>query len=402
MELFKLGQYFTEDKLLQKKVADLCMNTKTALEPSAGEGHLVAVLEDKFKSVIALELDNTLVPECRTYIVNMDFFDFPITNKFHTIFGNPPFLKQTALPASVKEKMEKGSILSNCNIFYNFIEKCYYQLHDGGELVFIIPREFVNSSRAIPLRELLYNNGTITDFIDYGEQKLFKDASPSIIIIRYEKGNHTHKTLYEREGTVTKFNEVLWKGSYLFTDLDTKGSHYLSEYFDVKVGLVTGLNSVYENSFKLSIPMICSDYLKTGIKRNFIFVDEYSLEEIKANDILLYNYLLANKEKLINRKIKAFDESNWYHYGAVRNIKQMREEGKCIYVNAKTRNTKPFFVDDKGYYDGSILALYPKVELDLQEWCDKLNNSVESFKAQGLYVNNKYAFTVKTLSDFIV
>jgi len=401
--MLKIGQYFTKDTTLQSKVVSLCSNKGSCLEPSAGEGHLVKVLEVTRQPIVALELDNTLSSVCKNYINFIDFFDYPITNKFNTIFGNPPFLKIREVPEQIRKKIFKDSLLSNCNLFYYFIEKSFKHLKTGGELVFIIPREFVNSTRAIPLREMLYKNGTITHFIDYKEKKLFKDAAPNIIIIRYEKDNLSHKTIYEVENKVEILDEVLHNGSYLFSN--TKCKNILSNFFNIKVGLVTGLNKVFAKKFKFSIETICSDYRVTKKKKNFIFCDEYSLEYIKRKDLDLYNYLYLHKTELINRKIKKFNENNWYHYGAVRNLKQMQRKGRCIYVNAKTRVEKPFFIDDIGYFDGSVLALYPicnEVRLNLGSWCSYLNNNVKLFEEQGLYVNNKYILTVKTLSDMCV
>ena len=406
----KIGQYFTKDERLQAKVLQLCKNSGAFLEPSAGEGHLVSVFEKNYSDIVALELDSTLEPCCKTKMVYMDFFDYPYSNRFDTIFGNPPYLKNRMLSAESKEKMDEYSCLSNCNIFYNFIEKSFFHLNPGGELIFIIPREFTNSTRAIPLRELLFKNGTITDFIDYEEEKLFKDAAPNIIVIRYEKHNLSHKTNYERKGNVVVLNETLHNGSYLFVGDSSLKRKCLSDFFDIKVGIVSGLNSVFERESNFAYSIICSDFLKTGKRRIFTFADDFTLEEIKKEDIELYNYLLLNKELLMSRKIKNFDESNWYHWGAVRNLKQMQQKGACIYVNAKTREQQPFFVEERGYYDGSILALYAKDEVDLETWenfdleawCDRLNNSTEEFKAQGLYVNNKYNFSIKTLSDFLV
>lgn len=398
----KIGQYFTKDERLQTKVLQLCKNSGAFLEPSAGEGHLVSVFEKNYQNITALELDSTLKPCCATSIIYMDFFDYSVLNTFDTIFGNPPYLKNRSLPSTIKDKLAATSRLSNCNIFYNFIEKSFWHLRDRGEIIFIIPREFTNSTRATPLRELLFKYGTITDFIDYEEDKFFKGAAPSVVIIRYEKGNLSHKTNYERQGAIKHLNEKLHNGSYLFVEDGSLKRQPLSNFFEIKVGIVSGLNSFYERDSYFSIPIICSDFLKTGKKRNFIFVDTYLLEEIQREDPVLFNYLISNKEALITRRIKIFDESNWYHWGAIRNLKQMQEPGKCIYVNAKTREQKPFFVGDRGYYDGSILALYPKEELDLYFWCDLLNDSVEEFKAQGLYVNNKYNFSIKTLSDFLV
>ena len=400
--MHKIGQYFTEDQKLQQKVFDLCLNNGDTLEPSAGVGHLVSLLEEKYSDILALELDNSLTDfVCKTEIIFGDFFDLSIDNKFDTIFGNPPYLKYRELPIEILNKLNNFCI-KNCNIFYYFIEKCFYHLNSGGELVFIIPREFLNSTRAGSLRQLLYENGTITHLIDYEEQKLFKNASPSIIVIRYEKDNFSHTTIYEYATGVTTKKELLHNGAYLFLDSVAKTTT-LSSYFDVKVGLVTGLNSVYEYSTLYSIPMLCSDFYKTGLKRFFIFVDNVSLEEIKLNDLWLYNHLINHKDTLINRGIKKFNDTNWYFYGAVRNIDQMEQKGKCIYVNAKTRCQTPFYVSDRCYYDGAVLALYPKeADCDLNYWCSYLNNNVEAFKMQGLYVNNKYSFTVKTLSDFIL
>ena len=267
--MHKIGQYFTEDLKLQQKVFDLCLNNGKVLEPSAGVGHLVSILEKKYSNITALELDNTLTDfVCDTDILFGDFLDFSIDYKFDTIFGNPPYLKYRELPESILSKLSNFCV-KNCNIFYYFIEKCFYHLNFGGELVFIIPREFLNSTRAGALRKLLYDNGTITHLIDYEEQRLFKDAAPSIIIIRYEKDNLSHITNYEYSAGISTKKQILHNNTYLFLD-NTQGNALLSDFFNVKVGLVTGLNSVYEYDTLYSIPMICSDYYKTDNKRFFI------------------------------------------------------------------------------------------------------------------------------------
>ena len=398
--MVKVGQYFTINSVLQDKIYSLCLNNGPCLEPSAGEGHLVKKLESKYFPIVALEIDDTLSKICSNYINVIDFFSYSIDNKFTTVFGNPPFLKFREIPINIKNNLPSSSLLNCCNLFYYFIEKSFYHLESHGEIVFIIPREFLNSTRATKLRELLYKHGTITNLIDFKEEKLFKNAAPNVIIIRYEKDNLTHITKYETNDIVKSKKERLNNGSYCFSEAQGKR---LSGFFDIKVGLVTGLNKVFERKSKFSIPMICSDYRITKKKRYFIFCDEYTLDQIYNTDKYLYIYLLNNKELLLKRKIKKFNESNWYCYGAVRNLKYMRSIGKCIYVNAKTRVQKPFFIDNCSYYDGSMLALYPKHEdIDLAYWCDKLNNSTTEMEKQGLYVNNKFMFTVKTLSDFIV
>jgi len=273
-------------------------------------------------------------------------------------------------------------------------------------MILIVPREFLTSTRAKLLRELLYRHGTITDIYDFGDNLFFKDAAPNFIIFRYHKNNYEHKTNFF---SFTKKKEFLHNSSLLYLQADSLASvKTLSNFFDVKVGLVTGLNEVFleypfETEFKISI--MCSDFYRTNRKKSQIFLEDLDdFSTLKDIDSRLYNYMLDNKELLINRRISSFDESNWYKYGAVRNKELMETfKDKVIYVNQKTRQEKPFFCEEAGYYDGSILCLYPKmVDIDIEYWVTVLNKSKELFKEQGLYVDGRYMFTVKTLSDFIV
>ena len=61
----------------------------------------------------------------------------------------------------------------------------------------------------------------------------------------------------------------------------------------------------------------------------------------------LDEYLQKNKDTLINRKIKSFDETNWFEWGAPRNVKLIEENwGKeCIYISNLTRQEEVAFVD---------------------------------------------------------
>jgi adenine-specific DNA-methyltransferase len=390
-----LGQYFTDNYLLKNIVVSLCRNNGKFLEPSAGAGHLVSALESRINcNITAIEIDHSVEYIANTKPTNMDFFDLSVANKFDTVFGNPPFVKFRNISKDTLSKINSGSKLISCNLFYYFIWKSFFHLNYGGEIVFIVPREFLNSSRAEALREILYKHGTITDIYDFGETNFFRNAAPNIIIFRYEKDNLTHKTNYFNFSVV---QEQFINSNFVFSSIDFNDHISLGDFFDVKVGLVTGCNRIFERKSKFSIPTICSDYKRTGIKKDIIFLDKFKLDDVKLNDPDLFNYMISNKEELINRKIKKFDDGNWYCYGAVRNLECMEGNGKVIYVNSKTRDQKPFFVDDIGYFDGSMLCLIPKTDLDINKWCDILNNSKREFERQNMYTNNKYSFTVGSL-----
>ena len=399
-----LGQYFTQNAYLQSIVFSLCRNKTKCLEPSAGAGHLVSFFEKNgVENITSIEIDNSIENIAKTIPTYVDFFEYVPTTKFDTIFGNPPFVKYKNIATATLSKIS-NSLLSSCNLFYYFIEKAFHLLSDNGELVFIVPREFFNSTRATGLRNLLFDNGTITDVYDFGDAIFFKNASPNIIIFRYEKDNFSHNTNFYN---FKKRKEVLGKGTLLYLSAPPKeGYNIIGDIFDVKVGLVSGENNIYEGykaPSKFHIDIICSDYYKTRVKRRVLFLDGLNnIEELLPTEPDLYAYMVSNKQTLINRGIKKFSDTDWYKFGAVRNIDIMTTPSYCIYVNAKTRENKPFFIEKSSYFDGSILCLSPKKEVDVEEWCNRLNNSQNAFIDQGLLVEGRYLFTVRNLSNFIL
>ena len=100
------------------------------------------------------------------------------------------------------------------------------------------------------------------------------------------------------------------------------------------------------------------------------------------------------KEELISRGIRKFTESDWWNWG--RGFPQ--NSLKRIYVNSKTRNSKPFFVSDCNNFDGSVLAIFPtNQEIDLTEFCDALN-SVD-WQELGFQCDGRFIFAQRSLEN---
>ena len=106
--------------------------------------------------------------------------------------------------------------------------------------------------------------------------------------------------------------------------------------------------------------------------------------------------MISKKDLVMNRKIKKFDDSNWWMWG--RDF--YKSDRRRIYVNAKTRNTNPFFIHECKNYDGSVLALIPKndeVESNIDNYLIKLNQI--DWSSLGFKVGGRYMFTQKTLEN---
>ncbi|MCX8142623.1 MAG: class I SAM-dependent methyltransferase [Bacteroidia bacterium] len=367
-----LGQVFTPPDIVAQMLS-LKKNQGRTLEPSAGNGAFANQLSGDF---IAIEVDSKLIdflPKDKT--LNIDFFDFPTTEKFDTIIGNPPYVRYQDIPDTTKNKIKSSLFDKRSNLYLFFIEKCIKHLNKGGELIFITPRDFLKSTSSILLNKFIYDNGTITDLIDLGDQRIFGEYTPNCIIWRFEKDNFSRKT------NITK-QFIYSNGQLLFTDNEYPIK--LKDIFYVKVGAVSGLDRVFENEELGDTEFVYSATCKTGKTKKMIF-NKY------------HPYLEKFKDQLLKRKIRTFDESNWWQWGRLHHI----SDKPRIYVNTKTRNKEPFFIHPCKNYDGSVLALFPKDEKADLEQLKNLLNQVNWFEL-GFVCDGRFLFSQKSLENAIL
>ena len=117
----KLGQVFTPENIVEQML-NLRKNVGSILEPSCGDG----IFLNKIKDCVGIEYDSNICPK---NAINLDFFDYSLTNTFDTIIGNPPYIKYTNICDDTKIKLDISLFNKRSNLYLFFIEKSIKHLN---------------------------------------------------------------------------------------------------------------------------------------------------------------------------------------------------------------------------------------------------------------------------------
>jgi adenine-specific DNA-methyltransferase len=386
------GQYFTKNNQLKNKVYEFIKNNpQKILEPSVGRGDLVSHIIKLNQNIIfdMFEIDKNikLLDDINLdiHIINyVDFLNNNFINKYKTIIGNPPYIKNTT-----------------GNLYIKFIEKCYkYYLEDKGELIFIIPSDFFKLTSSSKLINEMLKLGNFTDIYYPNNENLFENASIDIIIFRYCKDknlinknkinyNNETKYLYCKEGIIKFTNKNI---------IDDKNTKYIKDYFNVHVGLVSGKEGFFKNKEFGNIKILNKEKV----------LDDYILIDKLPSNKKMLDYFNKNKKILIERKIKKFNEKNWFEWGALRNYETIQKyikenkNKKCVYISTLSRHKNIAFIDKVQLFGGGLIMLYPKTDLG-DNILNKIKNNLNSdiFKKDYLY-SGRFKIGHKQISNAII
>lgn len=351
----KLGQYFTTNNELKKKVFEFILNSPSnILESSIGRGDLITFIKDKMPNIVfdMYEIDRNiklLDKINKDEVIYGDFMTQIITKKYKTIIGNPPYIRT-----------KKG------NLYIDFTEKCYNLLDDNGELIFIVPADFLKLTSASKLLDIMMTNGTFTHIFHPHNEKMFDNANIDIIIFRYCKNILIDKKVLYNDKLLYIINK---NGLITFEKDENINSVIFQDYFDIYVGLVSGKEEVYKNDELGNIEVLNGE---DKIDK-YIYIDKYP-----SNNEEIDIYLLNRKKELIKRRIRKFNENNWFEWGALRNITAINNNlGKdCIYIYNLTRKSNIAFLGKVNYFGGGLIMLKPKKECDLTKILLYLNSNL--------------------------
>ena len=448
----KFGQYFTPKVVAEFMIemANISKNSEI-LEPSCGEGIFLELLHQKgFKNISAFEIDQELAKEfaCVKY---ESFVSAKIENKYDLIIGNPPYIRWKNLEDELKEELSFNPIWNKyfnslCDYLYIFILKSIELLNDKGQLIFICPEYWMNTTHSISLRNYMVQNGYFEEIYHFNETPIFDKVTVSIVIFKFIKSKEkreklkvakffanqklTSETLFnlknqipfkdaeflvvsqfkENQRWLLQSDEVIEELQILenncikknqnsilnLFDENKKEFYTIGEFCDIGNGMVSGLDKAFqlnghllnENEIKATIKVVKAKNLKPFIIEDitkYIYIHE-GLEEEDFKEIYPNFYTHFQKYKSdLDKRFQYNRKINYWEWVFLRNFNLFKKEEKRIFVPCKER------ISNKDYFRFALVEdnVFPTQDVTAIFKKPKTKESIEYILA---YLNNPVVF----------
>ncbi|MFX1516329.1 MAG: class I SAM-dependent DNA methyltransferase, partial [Promethearchaeota archaeon] len=221
-----MGQYFTPINIARLMI-ELISNgkEKRILEPSAGKGIFLSILASMgYRELKGIEIDPSIANQSPIPIEVENFFDFPTSEKYDVVIGNPPYIRWKNLSLKQRQYLSSSSFWQKrmnglTDILQPFIFKSVDHLKIDGELIFITPVFWMQTLHAEPLRRFLLKNGSLEVIINFHETRIFPKANLNLVIFKYRKSKEDRNLKVLNFRHKVKINpDILERIRYLLCD----------------------------------------------------------------------------------------------------------------------------------------------------------------------------------------
>ena len=450
----KFGQYFTPKIVadFMIELADIVFDAKI-LEPSCGQGIFLELFQKKgYTNVTAYEIDTELA----TKFSNVRYDSFVTANikeRYDLIIGNPPYIRWKNLEDNLKQELTTNPLWNKycnslCDYLYIFILKSIELLKDNGQLIFICPEYWMNTTHSVALRNYMMLNGYFEKIYHFNETPIFDNVTVSTVIFKYIKSQMKadkikvakyyvnqkltvavlDKLKAEKTFSDADFIEIpqfklngrwilqteeiqnelkafekncrkVQQSNTLFNLLEDDNNtefHTIGEFCDIGNGLVSGLDKAFQvngdqlNDFEKQaiIKVIKAKDLNPYFPNKYtpyIYIPEgLSSEEVQKKYPHFYNHFLLFKQAL-EKRYQYNRKINFWEWVFLRNFNLFSKDEKRIFVPCKER------ISNKNHFRFSLVdkKIFPTQDVTA---IFKKNKTKESLEYIVAYLNNSYIF----------
>ena len=346
--------------------------------------------------------------------------------KMDFVIGNPPYVRVHNLKENHgKVKSFKFSSGGMTDLFITFYEIGFNMLNKSGKMCLITPGSWLSSVSGSELRNYIAKTRNLQEVIDMGHFQPFDNATTYTFITLFNnriKTDFVDYFVYDEKNKKPIFCDRLSFDDF-YTDnkmffgakSDLRRLNEISEraknadqkILEVKNGFATLADAVFIGDINISDEIVI-DTIKasTGQWTKSIFPYNSKSKPLSEKEMIekhgaVYDYLIARKDKLLNRSIINQDE--WYLFGRTQAINDVAKPKLAINtiikdVDSVKLNEVPA---GKGVYSG-LYILYNGDHSEIKKiiLSDDFVNYVKSLKK---YKSGGYfTFSSKDLKNYLI
>jgi hypothetical protein len=135
------------------------------------------------------------------WVIEDDFLERDMAPEFNLVVGNPPYVRQEAIPKAKLEQYRKSfdCFYDRADLYIAFFERGLKLLAEEGRLAFICPDRFVKNNYGRKLRAFIADHFSVEHVVDLAQASPFEQevsCYPGIFVVK--KGSRTRHVDYFR------------------------------------------------------------------------------------------------------------------------------------------------------------------------------------------------------------
>jgi len=310
-------------------------------------------------------MKNTATALAAAWVLCADFLDMPGERRFDFVVGNPPYVRQEAIPKALVEEYRRrfSCFYDRADLYVAFFERGLELLSEQGTLAFICPNRFTKNNYGRKLRQKIGQDFKLTHVVDMSEASPFEPqvlSYPGIYVVqrgRTEAVDHLlmkHATPEEcaMARSALEDKETGVRGSLAYHHYESwfmgeaKWAIHSPEHLSllrrleaegvplgtcasgckVGIGVATGADDVFivtreqiDIEQELLLPLVTTKDISSGHLRwqGKHLINPFNKDDsgrlIELNDYpKAKRYFEANRDRLANRNVAKRNPTAWY------------------------------------------------------------------------------------------